>query len=82
MAILCRNRVKTWYQRHVLPNVILRLRILPADGLLVRTRHLSGDWNGDGLDGVGVFRQSGHTSVLKNATKNTTFKRGMGNDLP
>ena len=31
---------------------------------------------------MGVFRQSDHTSLLKNGTKNTTFKWGMSNDLP
>ncbi len=43
---------------------------------------LTGDWNGDGLWDVGVFRSSNHTFYLKNGTINTTIVWGLGTDKP
>jgi hypothetical protein len=43
---------------------------------------VSGDWNGDGLADVGVFRQSTHRFYLKNGTENTSVNWGLIQDTP
>jgi hypothetical protein len=43
---------------------------------------VTGDWNGDGMTEVGVFRPSSHTFFLKNGIKTTTVNWGRSTYLP
>ena len=43
---------------------------------------VTGDWNGDGLWDVGIFRPSTHTFYLKNGTTTTRLSWGKSTDIP
>ncbi len=49
---------------------------LPAD------TPISGDWNGDGLWDIGVFRNTSHQFILKNGTSTKVINFGQTTDLP